>query len=646
MTLRPNIASKAQKRRPSPWRLGAVIMAVAALTALTACGSSGGSSNHGVVSGLSGGGIYGTVPAQSGTAHSGTITVAQISGSQPTSMLPIVTSAASTTYEVYYFLYQMWKPLYWLGVGGNYATEDKSLSLADDPVWSDNDTTATITMKGTYKWSDGQPVTSQDVAFYIDELKAAIAESPANWYEYTPGVGLPDDVASVDTPNSTTLVLHLKSSVNPSWFLLDELSYVIPMPSHAWAKASASGPTLDFTNPANAKKIYNYISSQSTSGNTFASNPLWQTVDGPYKLTAFNSTSGNYTMTPNPAYSGPHASTVDSFSVIDYSSEPAEMNALKAGAVDIGYVPTDNIPDAKSLSSTYNIFGYPENGFRYVYYNFDDTTGDFNNIIDKLYIREALAHLVNDTGIIDAYLHGGGSASYGVMGKFPASPFTPSNADSALYPFSVTAAENLLKDNGWSVTPGGTDTCLKPGTGAGECGAGIPKGTPLAWNLVYFTGVELTSETDTYLASEAKSIGIEITLRGASFNAIIQNNNDVASPKTENQWAMADFGADGDNFYPTTLGLFNTTGSSNFGGYNNPTLNSLINASVTSSNPDAVLNELSYLDIEQPILVWPKADWAEAPGLMAISKQVSGPPNYFLSFTQGLFQAEFWYLKK
>jgi hypothetical protein len=30
----------------------------------------------------------------------------------------------------------------------------------------------------------------------------------------------------------------------------------VPIEAHAWAGDSASGPILDFTNPANAKKIY------------------------------------------------------------------------------------------------------------------------------------------------------------------------------------------------------------------------------------------------------------------------------------------------------------------------------------------------------------------------------------------------------
>ena len=77
------------------------------------------------------------------------------------------------------------------------------------------------------------------------------------------------------------------------------------MPAHAWAKASASGPVLDFTNPANAKKIYDFLAEQSGSTSTYATNPLWQVVDGPYQLTAFNNTTGGYTMAPNPNYGGP-----------------------------------------------------------------------------------------------------------------------------------------------------------------------------------------------------------------------------------------------------------------------------------------------------------------------------------------------------
>ena len=84
-------------------------------------------------------------------------------------------------------------------------------------------------------------------------IKAAVKESPANWANYTPGY-FPDTLASMSTPNANTLVLNLTKPVNPTW-LKKTSSAIWLMPVHAWAKASANGPTLDYTNPANAKKI-------------------------------------------------------------------------------------------------------------------------------------------------------------------------------------------------------------------------------------------------------------------------------------------------------------------------------------------------------------------------------------------------------
>ena len=89
------------------------------------------------------------------------------------------------------------------------------MSLADAPKWSNGNKTVTITLKSDYKWSDGKPITSQDVLFWIDMMKAAIKESPANWANYTPGLGIPDQLASTTTPNSKTLVINLKTAVQP-----------------------------------------------------------------------------------------------------------------------------------------------------------------------------------------------------------------------------------------------------------------------------------------------------------------------------------------------------------------------------------------------------------------------------------------------
>ena len=75
------------------------------------------------------------------------------------------------------FDYQMWRPLYWL-VNGVEPKETPAMSLANDPTWSNGNKTVTFTLKSNYKWSDGTPITSKDVLFWYDEMKAAIKASP------------------------------------------------------------------------------------------------------------------------------------------------------------------------------------------------------------------------------------------------------------------------------------------------------------------------------------------------------------------------------------------------------------------------------------------------------------------------------------
>src|SRR6266700_274164 len=549
-------------------------LAVVGVTALAACGSSGGGGGSGNPTIK---GAFGSVPAASGTAKAaGTLTVAEPPGATPTWILPVTPSANSSVYTAYSFQYEMWRPLFWF-VNGVAPKETPSMSLASDTNWSNGNKTVTVKLKG-WKWSDGQPITSKDAEFWIDEIAAAVKESPANWGNYTPKLGIPDAVASMSTPDSSTLVINLKSAVNPTWFLEDSLGGVQPMPSHVWAKASANGPILDFTNPANAKKIYDFMAKQSKSVTTYASNPLWQTVDGPYKLTSFNNTSGAFTMSPNAAYSGPHATHVSKLQAVPFTSDTAEFNAIKSGSIDSGYVPLTDLPQVNSVKTNYNVFGYPGFGFNYVTYNFKDTTGNFNNIIKQLYIRQAFAHLEDEAGYIKAFFHGAGGPGYGPVPAIPATEFTPTNALTNPYPFSVSAAVNLLKSHGWTVNPGGTNVCQNAGSGANQCGAGIPAGTPMKFNLIYNSENPRIASEMTDLVSKAKQAGINLTLQSSNFNYMISNYLDPYAPANVDKWAMQSFGGETNSTYATTFSLFNTGGSNQIGNYSDPKADQLINA--------------------------------------------------------------------
>ena len=87
------------------------------------------------------------------------------------------------------------------------------------------------------------------------------------------------------------------------------------MPSADWAKTSASGSVVPPSgwNPATMTSIFKYLTAQAKSVSTYTTNPLWQIVDGPYKLSQYNTTTGAFTMVPNKTYGGPHVTPMSNF---------------------------------------------------------------------------------------------------------------------------------------------------------------------------------------------------------------------------------------------------------------------------------------------------------------------------------------------
>ncbi len=626
-------------------RIGGLALAVASVTALAACSSSSSSSTSATTSPSTNGAItqpgsIGSIPAAgtpSGTA--GSITYALAPGAVPNWILPMPTSATNSVYNVFNFEWQMWPPMYY-APSGSTPTIDPTLSVANPPTWSNGDKTMTITLK-PWKWSNGQTISSKDMLFTFDMIKAGVKASPSNWAPYVPGY-FPDIISSMSTPNASTIVVNMSKAVNPTWLEYDILGSVPIMPSAVWSKESASGPIVDFTNTANAAKIFAYLTAQAKSVSTYASNPIWQTVYGPYKLSSFNDTTGAFTMAPNTTYSGPHASPMSTYVGVPFTSNAAEWNAVKTGSVDFGYVPQEDVPQLSQLKGLgYNYYGLPDFGNYFVAYNFKDTTGNFNAVANQLYFRQTMQHLEDQAGQIKAYFNGAGDPAYGPIPAYPKSPFLPANAATNPYPFSVQTAMTVLKDNGWNVVANGTDTCAKPGTATGDCGAGIPAGTKLAFNLIYNTTPPIPQQVED-LASNAKAAGIEIALSGSNFNFMIQNYNDAASTANENKWAMEDFGGETNSTYPTQFGVYNTGGSGQIGAYSNPTADSLINSSVLGSNPSAVTSEASFFTTNLPVLWQPVLDYIWAWKTNISSTEPAGIEN----LTQYDNTPQYWYLNK
>jgi peptide/nickel transport system substrate-binding protein len=617
---------------------GLAALALVGAIALAACGKAS-TTGTAAVKGYQG------IPAPSSHKVSGgTVTFGMPSGDVPTYMLPIVPAASSSVYTISLFQYLMWRPLWWTP-SGHTLNVDYGLSLASKPTITNGNKTAVINLKTNYKWSDGQPVDAQNVIFYINLLKGAVKLSPANSGNYTPGL-FPDNVASAKATGKYQVTINFTKAYNPSFLFLNQLALIIPLPL-AWdvtkfGNAADSGGCLTDTAADKWKKceaVYTYLNAQSTKPATFATNPLWQVVDGPFKLSQFNASTDANTLVPNTAYTGPSKPTISAFQEVAYTSDAAEFNAIESGSLDFGLVPSSNyaqIPHLKTLG--YNVFGFPDYGWDYILLNFADTTNHWNNIVGQLYVRQALAHLVDSAGYIKGIYHGYAVTADGPVPPEPVSPFTPSNAKSPVYPFSVSAAKSLLAAHGWKIV-NGVQTCQKAGSAASDCGTGIPSGATLAFTLYYNNGSPAVTAEDTDLASQANSAGIKITLVGKDFNYLLQNF--TQAPSSVNKWQASDFGGFTESAYPTTESIFNTGGSYNFSSYNSAEANKLINNSVYGSNPHAVNTEAGYLAENLPALFQPEADH-----VYAWKNTLSGPQASFWEVPQFGLNPEQWYFTK
>src|SRR6516225_2251850 len=98
----------------------------------------------------------------------GTAVWAEPPATVPNYIFPFTSSAYISVINASNFTNLMYRPLYWFG-NGNQPTLNTKLSLANPPTWAGN--TATVTLKH-YVWSNGSPVTTADVMFWVNMLKA------------------------------------------------------------------------------------------------------------------------------------------------------------------------------------------------------------------------------------------------------------------------------------------------------------------------------------------------------------------------------------------------------------------------------------------------------------------------------------------
>lgn len=628
------------------WRLTGLMVVLAAIAAVivsvtgasaknTAVGHAAGAiKNQGHV--VDGTLINGSLPANGKPAKGGTITIGQLQGQTPTGINPIIAGAQCST-ATFSFVASMYVPLYYGPTGATPAI-NQSLSAGLAPVYSNHDTTVTIKIKPGLKWSNGQPVDGQDLAFWYYIMKAGTDESPANWCQYASPTEFPYNVKSLSY-SGNTVVMHLTHSVNPTWFtdnqLQDTNGGAYPLPANVW-DVNASGQHLTdwATNETDAKAIFDNLNNLGTNLADFT-NSLWSVVDGPFKLASFNTTTSSFVLKPNSSYglSPKPTATID---VNTYTSETAQLDALESGSLEIGGLDAATqlgaIPTLKSKG--FSVYGGPGWGWFGGFLNFKDETNHFRQVAGRPYMRGVFASLINQQAIVNKVYHGWAVAAYGPVASYPQSPYVPSNVTQPTWPYSPTKAVSMLKAHGWHVVPGGQTTCAHPGTKNNQCGQGIPKGTPIkfVWaNVPESVAATGTEESAAFAAAAKKYAGITVQFQSKPFNFLTSNYNDQnpAAKQYYNDWGVNNYGGIFVDYYPTQNGVMNTTGALNVGAYADPYANKLMDQSIVSPSTKAIAKEVGYFAKSQPVLYFPVQD-----NIIVWSKKVGGTTDGILELTQ------------
>ena len=490
-----------------------------------------------------------------------TIRWAQSPNGAPKWILPLFPAQYFTVQEQSQFEYLMYPPLYSFGQADSPAL-NLNASLGKEPQYSADSSSVTLELN-KWKWSDGQPVTARDLEFWINLVKG----NREQWAAYTPG-GFPDNITKVTVDNDYSLTLTLDQPYNHDYFTLNQLSQLIPIPQHAWDKTSDAGPVGDLDrDPATARQVYDYLATASKDLNSYATNKLWQVVDGPWHLTEYTST-GQATFEPNPSYGGPDKPKVKKFIEVPFTSASAELNALRSGQLDVGYVPLDSAKTLSQLKSMgFNSGAWNVYGFNSLFLNFNNPTA--GPIFKQLYVRQALQSLVNQDEYIKAALGGYGKPTYGPIVNGPAG-LPDSSTRQNPYPFDVAKAKSLLTSHGWSVTAGQTAVCTSPGAGPAQCGNGVPAGAKLSFTLLTYSGQNEQSIEMQSFKTTAAEAGVTINIETVP-NVYATAGRCQPSDATCS-WQIADWGGAvfaGGNNYPLGAGYFFSSSSNNHENYVN-----------------------------------------------------------------------------
>ena len=439
---------------------------------------------------------------------------------------------------------------------------DYHRSLAKSVTYNAQGTRYVITLNKKWHWSNGRPVTAQDVVFTWNILKAtSTGASNLPWgYGGAGSGGIPDRWSSVRANGNYQVIVTLNQPSNPNWFIHNGLAAIVPVPKSQWDK-----------HPNNMTKELKFILSVANS----PGNAVYDVVDGPYHFHGMKP--NNYwSFVPNSHYDG-HPSSLRKVIFQYESSAATEFLGLRNGTINVGYLPTSDWNARHELTGDKLTSPY-QFGFTFLQPNYNPKApGGLGPVFQQLYVRQALEMGIDQPLMIKAFFHNKGVLENDPIPPEPHTVFYDRQLSSQVYPFNPKQGKALLLSHGWKLHNGVMEK----------------HGVKLAFTLLFVSGSASSANIVQLVKHDWAAEGVQVSLQSAPFDQVLS----TAQQSDPQKWNMAFWGPSSwtyePDYYPTGGSFFLAGAGANQGGYNSSTMNQLIKKSYAPGTPAQITAALN-----------------------------------------------------
>ncbi|HTJ90809.1 MAG TPA: peptide ABC transporter substrate-binding protein [Acidocella sp.] len=425
---------------------------------------------------------------------------------------------------------------------------DWSRSIASSVTTPDDDATYDVSLR-PWHWSDGVPVTTADVAYTFKLIK----ELGTTYAAYGAG-GMPGIVKALDIISPTQFRVVLTHRVNPTWFIYNGLSQLLPLPAHSWGKDTVDEIFQGQSSPA-----------------------FFSVVDGPLRAQRLD-IGLDLVLVPNPAYDGPklHFQRLI-FKFVE--GDGAALQGVESGDLDMANAPlplwraVQHLPGLK-LTTLPPVLAYDE-----IALNFRNPAVPF---FRDVRVRQAMADAIDQATIIKLVDHGQGVEIHAPVVPEPPTFLSP-EMKAGHYPvgYDPAKARALLQAAGYSPGPDGIMQ---------------KDGKKLSFVYLMLSGNGANQQIAELTQAYLLKIGMQMKVREIEFNQLVAL---LVNPKAD--WQAAGLG-ETTGVYPSGEEVFGTGASQNAGGYSNAQMDRLITASTVEPGLSGLYAYQNYASAQQPVI--------------------------------------------